>query len=182
MHYKGCVPRRSARDTLGAAGTGVIMSNNRRMASDTTNDVRFMTQRKQSPARQAESKKECARKRRNAYRDLVIEYYARNSSSVLAITHRHWPDRAWTSQPELARIMSEETGVEWDYRSLSRQLRRVHRFDHAVRDRVFELLGDKALYAPDFRWETVCGRWGLVSARKVVSLSSELKEVWKRKN
>ena len=115
-------------------------------------------------------KKESARKRRNAYRDLVIEYYARNSSSVLAITHRHWPDRAWTSQPELARIMSEETGVEWDYRSLSRQLRRVHRFDHAVRDRVFELLGNKALYATEFRWETVCGRWGLVSARKVVSL------------
>lgn len=142
------------------------------MASDTTNDVRFMTC----------IKKESARKRRNAYRDLVIEYYARNSSSVLAITHRHWPDRAWTSQPELARIMSELTGVEWDYRSLSRQLRRVHRFDHAVRDRVFELLGDKALYAPDFRWETVCGRWDLVSERKVVSLSSELKEVWKRKN
>ena len=164
MHYKGCVPRRSARDTLGAAGTGVIMSNNRRMASDTTNDVRFMTC----------IKKESARKRRNAYRDLVIEYYARNSSSVLAITHRHWPDRAWTSQPELARIMSELTGVEWDYRSLSRQLRRVHRFDHAVRDRVFELLGDKALYALDFRWETVCGRWDLVSARKVVSLSSDL--------
>ena len=122
----------------------------------------------QSPARQAS--RECARKRRNAYRDLVIEYYARNSSSVLAITHRHWPDRAWTSQPELARILSELTGLDWDYRSLSRQLRRVHRFDHAVRDRIFELLGDKALYVPDFRWETVCGRWDLVSERNVVSL------------
>ena len=75
-------------------------------------------QENQSPARQAS--RECARKRRNAYRDLVIEYYARNSSSVLAITHRHWPDQPWSSQPELARILSAELGWELDYRSLSR--------------------------------------------------------------
>lgn len=125
---------------------------------------------KKSPARQASIKKESARKRRNAYRDLVIEYYARNSSSVLAITHRHWPDRPWTSQPELARILSEVTGCEWDYRSLSRQLRRVHRFDHAVRDRIYELIGDKALSSPDFRWENVCGRWDSVCGKKVVNL------------
>ena len=108
-----------------------------------------MTQRKQSPARQAESKKECARKRRNensarkrrnAYRDLVIEFYARNSSSVLAITHRHWPDQPWSSQPELARILSAELGWELDYRSLSRQLRRVHPFDEKVKRRILEIL------------------------------------------
>ena len=107
---------------------------------------------------------------RNLYRNLVIEFYARNSSSVLAITHRHWPDRSWSSQPELARILSEELGRELDYRSLSRRLRTVHRFDHSVRQRIFEILGDKAIYAPDFRWDAFCGRWNLASQSKPVSL------------
>ena len=121
---------------------------------------------KKSPAKQA-----CGtRVRRNAYRDVVIEYYARNSSSVLAITHRHWPDKPWTSQPELARIMSAELGWELDYRSLSRRLRTVHRFGHAVRERIYELIEDKALYAPDFTWDAVCGRWNSVCSQKVVSL------------
>lgn len=133
-----------------------------------------MTTKKKSPARQAGIKKERTRVRRNAYRDVVIEYYARNSSSILAITHRHWPDQPWSSQPELARIMSAELGWELDYRSLSRQLRRVHRFDHSVRNRIFELLDDKALYVPDFQWKYVCGRWSLVSPENVVPLSSEL--------
>ena len=122
----------------------------------------------QSPAKQANKKR--ARVRRNAYRDVVIEYYARNSSSVLAITHRHWPDQPWSSQPELARILSAELGWELDYRSLSRQLRRVHRFDASVRNRIFELLGDKALYAPDFQWNAVCGRWNSQNPENVVSL------------
>lgn len=78
--------------------------------------------------------------KRNLYRNLVIEYYARNASSVLAITHRHWPDKPYSSQPELARLLSDEVGWEVDYRSLSRQLRRIHRFDHAVRERVFDLI------------------------------------------
>ena len=125
-----------------------------------------MKQNQASPAKQASG----TRVRRNAYRDVAIEFYARNSSSILAITHRHWPDQPWSSQPELARILSAELGWELDYRSLSRRLRTVHRFDHSVRDRIFELLGDKALYAPDFRWETFCGRWDLVSERNVVSL------------
>ena len=114
------------------------------------------------------------RVRRNAYRDVAIEYYARNSSSVLAVTHRHWPNQPWSSQPELAQILSAELGWELDYRSLSRQLRRVHRFDHSVRDRIFKLLGDKALYAPDFQWNAVCGRWNSTNPENVVSLSSEL--------
>lgn len=80
--------------------------------------------------------------KRNFYRNLVIEFYARNSSSVLALTHRHWPDSPWTSQPELARLLSAELGCELDYRSLSRQLRRVHRFDHAVRERIFTLIDE----------------------------------------
>ena len=122
----------------------------------------------QSPAKQANKKR--ARVRRNAYRDVVIEYYARNSSSVLAVTHRHWPDQPCTSQPELAQILSAELGWELDYRSLSRQLRRVHRFDHSVRDRIFKLLGDKALYAPDFQWNAVCGRWNSRNHENVVSL------------
>ena len=58
----------------------------------------------QSPVPQAPM----ARKRRNTYRNLAIELYARNSSSVLAITHQHWPDQPWTSQPELARILSRQ--------------------------------------------------------------------------
>ena len=119
-------------------------------------------------------KKERTRVRRNAYRDVAIEYYARNSSSVLAITHRHWPDQPWSSQPELARILSAELGWELDYRSLSRQLRRVQRFDHSVRQRIFEIIGDKALYVPDFRWDAVCGRWNSTNPKNVVSLSSEL--------
>ena len=115
-------------------------------------------------------KKECTRVRRNAYRDVAIEYYARNLSSVLAVTHRHWPDQPCTSQPELTRIMSAELGWELDYRSLSRQLRRVHRFDHSVRDRIFKLLGNEALYAPDFRWDAVYGRWNSTNPKNVVSL------------
>lgn len=97
-----------------------------------------MKKKEQSPARQAREKR--TRVRRNAYRDVAIEYYARNSSSVLAITHRHWPDQPWSSQPELARILSAELGWELDYRSLNRQLRWVHRFDHSVRQRIFEIL------------------------------------------
>ena len=124
----------------------------------------------QSPARQASVKKERTRVRRNAYRDVAIEYYARNSSSVLAITHRHWPDQPWSSQPELARIISAELGWELDYRSLSKRLRTVHRFDHSVRQRIFELIGDKALYAPNFRWDAVCCRWNLVRHEKPLSL------------
>ena len=126
----------------------------------------------QSPVRQANEQR--TRVRRNAYRDVAIEYYARNSSSVLTITHRHWPDQPWSSQPELARILSAELGWELDYRSLSRQLRWVHRFDASVRNRIFELLGDKALYAPDFCWNAVCGRWNLACQQEVVPLSSEL--------
>ncbi len=133
----------------------------------------------QSPAKQANKKR--ARVRRNAYRDVVIEYYARNSSSVLAITHRHWPDQPWSSQPELAQILSAELGWELDYRSLSRQLRRVHRFDAAVRNRIFELLGDKALYAPDFRWKAVCGRWNSQNPENVVSLHRNLNDYGKKK-
>ena len=108
--------------------------------------------------------------KRNFYRNLAIEFYARNSSSVLAITHRHWPDQPWTSQPELARIIGAEIGCELDYRSLSRRLRTVHRFDHCVRQRIYELLSDEALYAPDFAWGAVCGRWNSVCAQKGVSL------------
>ena len=116
------------------------------------------------------TKKKRTRVRRNAYRDVAIEYYARNSSSVLAITHRHWPDQPWSSQPELARIISAELGWELDYRSLSKRLRTVHRFDHSVRQRIFELIGDKALYAPDFRWDAFCGQWNLVRHEKPLSL------------
>ena len=75
-------------------------------------------------------------KKRNAYRNLVIEYYARNSSSVLALTHRRWPAASWNSQAELARLLSVEVGWEVDYRSLSRQLRRVDRFDKKVAERI----------------------------------------------
>lgn len=117
-----------------------------------------MKKKEQSPARQAKgtgtltsgqtgkqaekqvSKEKRTRVRRNAYRDVAAEYYARNSSSVLAITHRHWPDQPWSSQPELARILSEELGWELDYRSLSRQLRRVHPFDEKVKRRILEIL------------------------------------------
>ena len=108
--------------------------------------------------------------KRNFYRNLAIEFYARNSSSVLAITHRHWPDQPWTSQPELARIIGAEIGCELDYRSLSRRLRTVHRFDHSVRQRIFELLSDKALYAHDFTWDALCGRWNSACSQKCVPL------------
>ena len=140
----------------------------------------------QSPAPQAP-----ARKRRNTYRNLAIEFYARNSSSVLAITHQHWPDQPWTSQPELARILSwpdqpwtsqpelarilsRQLGWEVDYRTLSRRLRSIHRFDEAVRQRTFQLLAEKDLYASDFSWDAFCGRWNLPTPEKVVPLSSEL--------
>ena len=97
-----------------------------------------MAKRKTSPAKQASG----TRVRRNTYRKLVIEFYARNASSVLAITHRHWPDSVWSSQPELARIISKEVGWELDYRSLSRQLKRVQPFDQKVRERIREIIGE----------------------------------------
>ena len=78
--------------------------------------------------------------KRNFYRNLAIEFYARNSSSVLAITHRHWPDQPWTSQPELARIIGAEIGCDLDYRSLSRQLKRVQPFDRKVTERIREII------------------------------------------
>ena len=96
----------------------------------------LMKKKEQSPAKQAKR----TRVRRNAYRDLAIEYYARNSSSVLAVTHRHWPDQPWTSQPELARIISKEVGWTLDYRSLSRQLKRVLPFDKKVTERIREII------------------------------------------
>ena len=80
--------------------------------------------------------------KRNKYRNLVIEYYARNASSVLAITHRRWPAGMYVSQPQLAKLLSKEVGWEVDYRSLSRQLRRVYRWDSAVRDRIFEIIDE----------------------------------------
>lgn len=107
-----------------------------------------------SPASQART-----RKRRNTYRNLAIEFYARNSSSVLALTHVHWPNQPWASQPELARLLSHELGWEVDYRSLSRQLKRVHRFDHDVMERTLQL----------------CGRWNSPCLRKVVPLHTNLK-------
>ena len=125
-----------------------------------------MKQNQASPAMQASG----TRVRRNEYRNLAIEFYARNSSSVLAITHKRWPEQPWASQAELARIISKEVGWELDYRSLSRRLRTVFRTEAAVRDRIFELLGDKALYAPDFQWKAVCGRWNSQNPENVVSL------------
>ena len=95
--------------------------------------------------------------KRNFYRNLAIEFYARNSSSVLAITHMRWPNQPYSSQAELARIISLEIGVVLDYRSLSRQLKRV-RFDSAVRERTFQLIFEPALYAPHFTWDAFCGR------------------------
>lgn len=127
---------------------------------------RFMTKSNQSPASQAPA----ARKRRNTYRNLAIEFYARNSSSVLAITRQYWPNQPWTSQPELARILSLKLGWQVDYRPLSKQLRRVHRFDDAVRQRTLQLLAEKELYAPDFSWDAFCGRWNLPTPQKVVPL------------
>ena len=85
-------------------------------------------------------KKERTRVRRNAYRNLAIEFYARNSSSVLAITHKRWPEQPWASQAELARIISKEEGRELDYRSLSRQLKRVQPFDQKVKERIREII------------------------------------------
>ena len=78
--------------------------------------------------------------KRNFYRNLVIEFYARNSSSVLAITHKRWPEQPWTSQPQLARLLSAETGCDLDYRSLSRQLKRVQPFDRKVTERIREII------------------------------------------
>lgn len=78
--------------------------------------------------------------KRNFYRNLAIEFYARNSSSVLAITHKRWPDQPWTSQPQLARLLSAEIGCELDYRSLSRQLKRVQPFDRKVTERIREII------------------------------------------
>ena len=95
-----------------------------------------MKKKEQSPAKQAKR----TRVRRNTYRNLAIEYYARNSSSVLAVTHRHWPDQPWTSQPELARIISKEVGWTLDYRSLSRQLKRVLPYDPKVTERIREII------------------------------------------
>ena len=78
--------------------------------------------------------------KRNSYRNLAIEFYARNSSSVLAITHKRWPEQPWTSQPQLARLLSAETGCDLDYRSLSRQLKRVQPFDRKVTERIREII------------------------------------------
>ena len=108
--------------------------------------------------------------KRNCYRNLVIEFYARNSSSVLAITHKRWPEQPWSSQAELARIISKEVGWELDYRSLSRRLRTVFRTEAAVRDRIFELLSEPALYAPDFTWDAFCGRWNFSCHQKSLIL------------
>jgi hypothetical protein len=83
----------------------------------------------------------CAYKR-NKYRNLAIEYYARNASSVVAITHMYWPNETWTSFPQLARILSREFGWEVDYRSLCRQLRKVHPFDEKVKERVREIISE----------------------------------------
>lgn len=125
-----------------------------------------MTKSNQSPAPQAPA----AHKRRNTYRNLAIEFYARNSSSVLAITRQYWPNQPWTSQPELARILSLKLGWQVDYRPLSKQLRRVHRFDDAVRQRTFQLLAMKELYAPNFSWDAFCIRWNSPTPKKVVPL------------
>ena len=81
----------------------------------------------------------CAYKR-NKYRNLAIEYYARNSSSVLALTHERWPQGTWFSFTELAQLFSKEFGWEVDAHSLRRQLRRVKPFDEEVKERVFELI------------------------------------------
>lgn len=81
----------------------------------------------------------CAYKR-NKYRNLAIEYYARNSSSVLAITHARWPNETWYSYPELARMLSAKLGWEVDYRSLSRQMKKVQPFDKEVKDRIREII------------------------------------------
>ena len=78
--------------------------------------------------------------KRNFYRNLAIEFYARNSSSVLAITRKRWPEQPWTSHPQLARLLSAETGCDLDYRSLSRQLKRVHPFDRKVTERIREII------------------------------------------
>ncbi len=85
---------------------------------------------------------------RNYYRNLAIEYYARNSSTILAITHQRWPRGTYQSQPQLARYISLETGGEVDYRSLSRQLRRVRPDDPAVTARINTLIYDPSIY-PD---------------------------------
>ena len=78
--------------------------------------------------------------KRNFYRNLAIEFYARNSFSVLAITHKRWPEQPWASQAELARLLSAETGCDLDYRSLSRQLKRVQPFDRKVTERIREII------------------------------------------
>lgn len=77
---------------------------------------------------------------RNLYRNLVIEFYARNSSSVLAITHKRWPADSYCSIAELAQLLSAEVHWQVDYRSLSRQLRRVERWDPKVSEKVREIL------------------------------------------
>ena len=87
--------------------------------------------------------------KRNTYRNLVIEYYARNSSSVKAITGRCWPAEEPHSQPHLAQLLSEKAGWEVDYRSLSRQLRRIGPGDVLVRKRIQELIYDPQLYLTD---------------------------------
>ena len=94
-----------------------------------------MKQNQASPAMQA-----FGAYKRNKYRNLAIEFYARNSSSVLAITHKRWPEQPWTSQPQLARLLSAETGCDLDYRSLSRQLKRVQPFDRKVTERIREII------------------------------------------
>ena len=83
----------------------------------------------------------CAYKR-NKYRNLAIEYYARNSSSILALTRKQWLQEAWFSFTELAQLLSKEFGWEVDAHSLRRQLRRVHPFDEVVKERIYELIDD----------------------------------------
>lgn len=88
----------------------------------------------------------CAYKR-NKYRNLVIEFYARNSSTVLAITRRRWPATTYASYAELAQLLSAEIGWQVDSRSLARQFRRVNRFDPSVKDRVFEIISQNDFVA-----------------------------------
>jgi len=91
--------------------------------------------------RKVSGKQACGtRVRRNAYRNLVIEFYARNSSSVLAITRKRWPEQPYSSQPQLARLLSREVGWAVDYRSLSRRLRTVYPFDEKVKERIREII------------------------------------------
>ena len=93
-----------------------------------------------------------AKPTRNLYRRLVIELHARNSSSVLAITHQRWPNAAYSSQPQLAQILSEQLGLTLDYRSLSRQLRRVLPSHPDVTNRIQQIINDPHFVADGFAY------------------------------